>query len=230
MVQGKDCLMFGIRTSVCAALLASGLLSLLVGCGPSSSPQTEENKAADKTAAIRTVPETPQESESSPAVDLNAELAVDAGPEEVCQRFLQCLQAGERRAAEKLLTQRALTATKRADLNLESPGGPQAKFTVDGARYATNKRELATVDCRVSEELYGQQVESTISWLLRSEPAGWRICGMILDLEQGDSLDFLSFENVADVERIKASLADDPASDGAVTAVADNENEETIRK
>jgi len=227
-VQGKDCLMFGIRLSVFAATWASGLISLalVTGCGQSNAPQTEDTKPADKTAAIRTVPETPLESESSPAVDLNAELETSAGPEEVCQRFLQCLQAGERRAAEKLLTQRALTCTKRAELSLESPGGPQAVFAVEGARYATNKRELATVDCRVTEERYGQQVDSTISWLLRLEPAGWRICGMILDLEQGDSLDFLSFENVADVERIKASLAED----SSVTAVAENNADETIRK
>lgn len=218
--------MFGMRFSVLAVLLASSLIALLAGCGQSPAPSAEDKKSSDKTAAIRTVPETPQESESSPAVDLNSDLAVDAGPEEVCQRFLQCLQAGERRAAEKLLTQRALTATKRADLNLESPGGPQARFSVEGARYATNKRELATVDCRVTEELYGQKVESSISWLLRSEPAGWRICGMILDLEEGGSLDFLSFENVADVERIKSSLT----TEDTTTAVAENSDVETIRK
>ncbi len=217
------------RVTFFSVMIVGCLLPVLTGCNSSQTPApaTEESKPADKTAAIRTIPDAPLATEASPAVDLNADLPAEAGPEEVCQRFLKCLQTGERRAAEKLLTQRALTTTKRADLNLESPGGPNAKFVIQGARYATNKRELATVDCVVSEELYGQQVESTISWLLRAEPAGWKICGMILDLEGGESLDFLSFENVADVERIKSSLADE---DGAEAAVAESPAAETIRK
>lgn len=222
--------MLRIRYSTLPQVLAIGALWLLCGCGQPAT--TEQTKPVDKTAAIRTIPDSPLGSGSSPAVDLNAELPPDVGPEEVCQRFLQCLQAGERRAAEKLLTQRALTATKRAELNLESPGSPQAKFSVEQARYSTNKRELATVDCRVTEELYGQKVDSMVSWLLRSEPAGWRICGMILDLEEGDSLDFLSFENVADVERIKATIAgNNPKSaDNRQTSVAEQAEPDTIRK
>ena len=212
--------------AVCAGLVALSMLGLFAGCGGESVGPTSEQKPADKTAAARTVPAAPSESEVSPAVDLNAELGPEASPEDICRRFLRCLQVGERGAAEKLLTQRALTTTKRADLNLESPGGPKASFTVRAPRYSTNKRELATVDCIVAEELHGQKMESTISWLLRSEPAGWRICGMILDMESNESLDFLSFENVADVERIKSSVS----ADAEETAVAENADAATIRK
>lgn len=212
--------------AVCATLFAFSTLCLFVGCGGETLAPSDEKKSADKTAAVRTVPAMAAESEVSPAIDLNAELGPETSPEEVCRRFLQCLQVGERGAAEKLLTQRALTTTKRADLNLESPGGPKAVFSVRAPRYATNKRELATVDCLVTEELHGQKMESTISWLLRSEPAGWRICGMILDMESGASLDFLSFENVADVERIKSSVS----VEAEETAVAENADAATIRK
>lgn len=212
--------------AVCALLLALTTLGVFAGCGAETPAPSNEQKPAEKTAAVRTVPAAPAESEVSPAIDLNSELGPDASPEEICRRFLQCLQVGERGAAEKLLTQRALTTTKRADLNLESPGGANATFSVRTPRYATNKRELATVDCVVTEELHGQKMESTISWLLRSEPAGWRICGMILDMESGTSLDFLSFENVADVERIKSSVS----ADAEETAVAENNDGATIRK
>lgn len=212
--------------AVCAGLLALSTLGLFAGCGGETAAPSTEQKPADKTAAVRTVPAAPAESEVSPAVDLDSELGPDASPEDVCRRFLKCLQVGERGAAEKLLTQRALTTTKRADLNLESPGGPEASFSVGAPRYATNKRELATVDCVVTEELHGQKMESTISWLLRSEPAGWRICGMILDMESNASLDFLSFENVADVERIKSSVS----AEAEEAAVAENADAATIRK
>lgn len=212
--------------AVCAGLVALSMLGLFAGCGGETAAPSTEQKPADKTAAVRTVPAAPAESEVSPAVDLDSELGPDASPEDVCRRFLKCLQVGERGAAEKLLTQRALTTTKRADLNLESPGGPEASFSVGAPRYATNKRELATVDCVVTEELHGQKMESTISWLLRSEPAGWRICGMILDMESNASLDFLSFENVADVERIKSSVS----AEAEQAAVAENADAATIRK
>jgi hypothetical protein len=227
LVQGKDFEMMRNGFALCAVLALSAM-GLFAGCGGETSAPSTEQKPADKTAAIRTIPAAPAESEASPAVDLNSELGPEASPEDVCRRFLQCLQVGERTAAEKLLTQRALTTTKRADLNLESPGGPKASFSVRAPRYSTNKRELATVDCVVSEELHGQKMESTISWLLRSEPAGWRICGMILDMEAGESLDFLSFENVADVERIKSSVSADAT--GEETAVAENNEGATIRK
>lgn len=212
--------------AVGALLVALSTIGMFAGCdGGAPAPATEQ-KPADKTAAVRTVPAAPAESEVSPAVDLKSEFGPEVSPEDVCRRFLQCLQVGERSAAEKLLTQRALTTTKRADLNLESPGGPKAVFAVRSPRYSTNKRELATVDCVVTEELHGQKIESTISWLLRCEPAGWRICGMILDMESGESLDFLSFENVADVERIKSSVS----AESEETAVAENGEAGVVRK
>jgi hypothetical protein len=49
---------------------------------------------------------------------------------------------------------------------------------------------------------------------------------MILDMESNASLDFLSFENVADVERIKSSVS----AEAEQAAVAENADAATIRK
>lgn len=211
--------------------LAVGLLLLLTGCGGNSTtaPETTQAGAQDAAAlpSVTTVPPSAAEPIPSPALAVHGDLPVDAGPDEVCRKFLECLKQSERSAAEKLLSKRALTHTKRANLNLESPGSETAEFIVEPPRFATNKKELATVDCLVRDSLHGQAIESKLSWMLRLEPAGWRICGMILEMEDSHSMDLLSFENPLDVERIKATLS---AEENPDVEMAQRQSEETQRK
>jgi hypothetical protein len=206
-----------------------GLIGLPIACRNAEEPnKTAEafKTPAPKDQAITNIPETPQKPISSPAIAMGAAIPVDLTPDEVCRRFLKCLQSAERTAAEQLLTKKALLNMKRADLNLESPGGRTAEFTVESPRYATNKQELATVDCIVLDVVDEKSVQSRLAWMLRHEPAGWRISGMILDMEDGKSLDLLSFENLDDIQRIKATL--DSESNSALAELP--RSSDTIRK
>ena len=213
---------------VCGIVIC--LIGLANGCRNAEESNNQSAKSLKmpetNNKAITHVPEIPGNPVSSPAVAMDASIPVDLAPDEVCRRFLKSLQSAERTAAEQLLTKRALLNTKRAELNLESPGSRTAEFTVESPRYATNKRELATVDCIVVDTVDGKTVNSRLAWMLRQEPAGWRISGMILDLDDGKSLDLLSFENLDDIERIKTSLDSD--TDSAVAELP--KPSDTIRK
>ena len=46
--------------------------------------------------------------------------------------------------------------------------------------------------------------------MLKRGAHGWRICGMLLPLAEGEPvMDFISFENARDLDRIKAMLTSD---------------------
>ena len=140
---------------------------------------------------------------TSPA-EASKDASTDATPDGVCRKFMKLLQSGNRISAENLLTRTALTVTTRAGLQLEPMGGPNSIFKVNQVAYATNKHKLAQVQCTVLDNVDGESYEMDMAWLVRKYSTGWRISGVMLELEPGKAMDLLSFENVRDVNKIKA--------------------------
>ena len=196
-----------------AAFLAFTSIAVsLVGCGSGDTgidlagKEIPASKSANGELEATSVTASNQNTESSPAEADSKLLPANASPVEVCQRFLELLQAGNRLSAENLLTRSALAVTGRAELKLEPLGGPTAKYNLAEPLYATNKQKLAQVACTVVESENGETFKTSLTWIVRKRNEGWRISGMMIQLEEGLPPDFLSFENYDDVLKIKGSI------------------------
>ena len=169
-------------------------------------PQVEKEKTETVTAA-------PVAEAVSPAKKTVKLPDAEASPELVCELFMEYLNKGQRVKAEQLLTATALSTTAKAGLYLQPIGSSDSKVTIKPAVYATNKQRLAQVDCIVEEVEDGKTVSDQLTWFIRKSKSGWRILGFMLKGEDGVQ-DFLSFENVRDVDAIlqmSAETARSPA-------------------
>jgi len=184
-----------------------GTVSLIVattGCGTSEPIANETpipvtpNVAAKKTETVTAANESQVASPAKKPVKLPE---VDASPESVCEIFMEYLNRGDRVKAERLLSSTALSTTAKAGLYLQPIGGKDAKVKIKSAVYATDKKLLAQVECVVTEVEDGKEVSDELTWFVRKSKTGWRILGFMLRDDNGVE-DFLSFENVADVDSI----------------------------
>ena len=142
---------------------------------------------------------------TSPAVSANTMPPPEAPPEAVCQQFMKLLQSGNRIQAENLFTMSALTTTTKAGLKLEPMGGPTSTFRIGDVRYATNRKRLAQVDCIISDkDENGNSVEVEVTWQLHKLSKGFRISGVMLQLDDGKAKDLLSLENAYDVAKLQS--------------------------
>lgn len=202
----------------CIAILIAIVVSA-IGCRNDSGDETvsgaiptepETSQGSDQeTTTVAVTPGGVAESPAS-AVKLPPR---ETEPETICQLFVRYLSVGNRSMAEQMLTPAALATTSRAQLQLEPVGGPMAKYEMEAPRFATNKRKLCQIDCRIKDQLDDQTVETEITWICRLQKDGWRIAGMMVEVTPDQPKDYLSFENVDDVSRIKNSLIDSTSSE-----------------
>lgn len=217
------------RVNLFVAFCFSTAMVCSVGCGGSSvadkSDATTSTNDSQKTAAISTetnsVPPTKSTSSTSPATLTSAAPKGDATAEEVCHRFMNLIRSGNRIAAENLLTKTALRITTQAGLQLEPMGGPTAVYEVCDVRYATTKQKLAQVECSITDKVDGEDYEMNVTWLVRKQNTGWRISGVMLELDSGQIPDLLSFENIDDVSKIKGLAEEDVIESSDVSRQAD---------
>ena len=189
------------------------------GCTGTQDPPAEPaaDTAEPATADVSeskttTVIVTPGGVAESPAAPLKLP-AKETSPETICHLFVRYLSTGNRSMAEQMLTPSALTTTSRAELQLEPVGGPSAVYEMDTPRYATNKKKLCQIDCSIVDEMDGEAVTTELTWICRMQKDGWRIAGMMVEVTPDQPKDYLSFENVEDVTRIKNSLIDNTFSE-----------------
>lgn len=194
------------------AMVAISLLSLS-GCMKEKSAQLATEPPSETTVDAKDLPVSTATNTvaventtelSSPAQEIAKEITSQSTPSEVCQRFLDLLQSGNRIAAENLLTRTALTATTKAGLKLEPMGGPTSTYRTGEVRYATNKQKLAHVDTYVIDKIDGEPYEMEVTWQLHKHLDGWRISGLMLELEPGQTKDLLSLENHFDVAKLQS--------------------------
>ena len=201
--------------STASRLFITAMVGTLIGVGLTGCDRTYIANADSEKPGSGSV-KTPQKSKASHTTSVAVEkvnltspadatkVASDATPEGVCRKFMELLQSGNRISAENLLTRTALTVTTRAGLQLEPMGGPTSIFKVNDVLYATNKQKLAQVECTIVDKVDGESYEMDMAWLVRKHSVGWRISGVMLELQPGKTKDLLSFENDRDVNKIKA--------------------------
>lgn len=127
-------------------------------------------------------------------------------PDQVCREFIECLKAGNALDAERFLTRTSAVNARKAALTLEPPGSDQAQFDFGVPNFNTNKKLIATVECKITDLIDGEPSETKMSWLLKRDGESWKIAGMILTIDDQGGTDFFSFENPADIELIKQSI------------------------
>ena len=215
-----------LQLEILAGFACLSLAVIFAGCSGSVAENSPE-KSKEATPALVAQPSATSSvaavksgDVSSPANSPNALPPVEASPEDVCVRFMNLLQAGNRIAAEHLLTRTALITTTKEGLKLQPMGGPTAEYKFDAVRYATSKNQLAQVSYIVCDSVDGEDFEVPITWLVRKQTKGWRISGIILELEDG-VIDLLSFENMADVVKLKMAASEEAVADTTDTRQAD---------
>lgn len=203
-----------IKPAACFITLSLFALTLFVLTGCNSKKETENagasaadnqaNSKAPLSTATNSVAVVKTTNTASPATSANQLPSPESTPAQVCQRFLDLLQSGNRIGAEHLLTRTALTATTKAGLKLEPMGGPTSTYRIGEVRYATNRQKLAHVDTYVVDQVDGKLEEIEVTWQLHKRNNGWRISGVILELEKGKTKDLLSLENKYDVAKLQS--------------------------
>ncbi len=99
-------------------------------------------------------------------------------PQQVVEAFLGAVKAGDDRTAESLLTKKALKETSARELRVAPPGSDTAEFVVQGVETIADgagAHVLSTWTEGTDEEKYSDDY----IWVLRNDPEGWRIAGMI---------------------------------------------------
>ena len=169
--------------------------------GEDSQNTTVENAVA---TSVATSPINTEVSPANIARSKTPEVAFDQSPEGLCQRFMELLQDNESIKAGTLMTRSSQMNTTKEELELKAIGGPSAKFTIGQVSYATQKKKLAQVECKVVDASSDDPFEMEMTWLVKRQNKSWRIAGVMLQLEENAKLDYLSFENLQDVRRIKS--------------------------
>ena len=172
---------------------------------PSEDSQNSPAENADATSVVASAINT-EVSPADCASKKTPEVAFDQSPEQLCQRFMELLQRNESIKAGALMTRMSQMNTTKEELELKAIGGPSAKFTIGQVSYATLKKKLAQVQCKVADTSSDDPFEMEMTWLVKrhDKTEAWRIAGVMLQLDENAKIDLLSFENLADVRRIKS--------------------------
>lgn len=123
----------------------------------------------------------------------------DSSPAEVAQAFVHLLHKEDVLTAERLLTLKSRAVIHESGLELGPIAGPRAEYVLGDARYTTNARDLAYVDCFVRDPDLAdpsqlQSGEFKVTWALRPESIyGWRVYGMVS--EENGTPQMVSFES-----------------------------------
>ena len=182
---------------------AVAVLALTLGCGGEQSNDGNQ-------------PSTTNVSSSAPADSRE--------PKQIVEAFLTAVKTGDDATAEGLLTKKALKETRARDLRVAPPGSETASFTIEGVELiaeGTGAHVLSTWTEGVGEEKYTDEY----LWVLRKDPEGWRIAGMItkpfedlapvaLDFEDPDHM--LAQQEMVEQEAIARARA--AAGEGAPAA------------
>lgn len=152
-----------------------------------------------------------------------------AQPEDILQQFLTAVKAGEKAAAENLLTTVAREKTAAEGIGIGNLSNAGMSFVIQGVQplIMPDGKEAAHVSCVFSEKQDDGKVEShNIIWALRKETAGWRVAGMAWTPFAGEPPIFMDFEDPADMLRKQQLLAEEverranPQTAQPATAVA----------
>jgi hypothetical protein len=178
----------------------------LVGCGSSSEQSVAEQSAGDKPAQTT---------------------ADTKGPDVAVFDFLKAVQTGNDEGAANMLTKLARQKTEEMEMVVAPPGSETASFEVGQVEMIQDHGAYVSSTWTDQDE-EGKPHSDQIVWVLRREPEGWRIAGMVtklfdnkLVLNFEDPEDMMRKQQLAEQEMIKRSqqqLQGQPPADGQAVA------------
>jgi hypothetical protein len=201
---------FPLRPLVaCITPSLAALAVAISGCGSSTTPTTASaNSAAPATASATTGPKV-------------------ADATNVVAQFLDAVRrGGEDNGASQLLTSHAQAVLQRLGRTVQPIGSPDAVFSVTRAEAIPDTPNAALVHSIWTEPVgEGKKESYQVVWALESEPAGWRISGLAMDLQPGQEPMIVDFENAAQMASLLNSdeppaVATGTTGDGVSQAAA----------
>jgi hypothetical protein len=127
----------------------------------------------------------------------DAPAANPSTPDETVRQFLQAVKDGNDEKAAAMLTNTAREKTAEADMVVAPQGSETASFTVgrvetvEGGAYVQSEWS--------DQNEAGQRHSDEIVWVVRQDPEGWRIQGMVTVLPGIGQKLVLNFEDPADM-------------------------------
>lgn len=176
-----------------------GFLSVVaaLGCGGSADPEIGDEGTAGE-AVVEHVHSEPggMDHEAEPrGVDPEAE------PDAIVGAFLDGLKQSDADAVASLLTDKAREAATSSNL-LEPNGHPSMTYELQKVEYPKNKKRTAYV--RGTWTQPGPDDKPTtqdVTFVLRKQDDGWRVAGVAVPLGEEEELQYVDFENPAEVLR-----------------------------
>jgi hypothetical protein len=143
-------------------------------------------------------------SEATTTPDAKSVGEAKPGPDVAVFEFLKAVQSGDDKKAADMLTKTAREKTTEMEMVVAPPGSETASFEVGEVQLLEDKGAyVSSTWTDVDED--GQPHSDQIVWVVRNEPEGWRIAGMVTKLF--DSKLVLNFEDPQDMLR-KQQLAE----------------------
>ncbi len=164
----------------------------LIGC-------TKPGSGTGQAAAQPTQGQPPQQaSQPTQAIAVPA----SATPDQVVTVFLNAMRGGDSPTTESLLTGKAREELTKHSLSVDVQSAPNATYQVHRAEIlqdasGAHVRSVWTERFDDGDETY------EIVWALRHQQEGWRVAGMAMELLPGQPMQFLNFEDPADMLRKK---------------------------
>lgn len=168
----------------------------LAGCGNSGDPA---NRPAATDQAAQGDEGTGEQAQAAPQL---------SEPAAALYAFLEAVRTGDDQKADSMLT--ALARKKTAEMNMvvAPPGSDTARFEVGKVDYLPEDR--ASVVCTWTDrDDSGKPRTDEITWVLRKEPEGWRIGGMVATMFSDRPPTFLNFEDPEDMLRQQQMLQEE---------------------
>jgi hypothetical protein len=195
--------------------IALAMTVALAGCSKKAEPTSQA------AAAPATANQTPTATQTAAAAPAPQPIAVpaNASPDQVLTVFLNALKSGDSPTTESLLTSKAREELAKHALSVDVQSAPNSTYQVHPAEGVAGDVNGAHVRSVWTEKFDDGEETYEIVWALRRQNEGWRIAGMAMQLLPGQEMQFLNFEDPADMLKKKdealAAMQQQPAAETA---------------
>jgi len=121
-------------------------------------------------------------------------------PASATREFLEAVRSGNDEKAAQMLTAAAREETTKMNLKVAPPGSDTAEFSIGNVQYFPQERAGVHSVWSDLDENSQRKVEKMI-WMLRREPSGWRVAGVVVPVFEDRPPLLLNFEDPEDMVR-----------------------------
>jgi hypothetical protein len=142
--------------------------------------------------------------ESAVAASATPVVSDGKDPKQVITDFLEAVRTGNSEPAAAMLSVTARKKTAEMDLEVAPQGSASASFEVGECEMLEGNG--AHVHCLWANTVDGETHTDEIIWVLRNDPEGWRIVGMITQVFEDMDPIALDFEDPANMQAQQATV------------------------